>query len=442
MRCVFRIRREERWLALAATVVLVGLHALMWAYFPATFYQKGELGFWSIFYNHMHLSGFDNYSYIFVSSTKIYYEMLRHPLFAAWLLPLYGLNELLRPLTDHNCAVFLVSALTILCSVYALVFLYRVLRERVGLGRWDAHWLTVLFSSFAMVMLTMLVPDHFCISLMLLLLTLWLSTSPRRQPLWVASVLATLVGGTSLSNIAKSWLASLFARRGRFFRPASLLAIVVVPLLLFLGAGYGQQKILIEPQQAWGQRQLEKKLAKDSTLKARLAKHDAEMRARNGQPIADNKLFRLTNVSSSRGPVVVENLFGEGLQLHQRDLLKDYSVDRHAVVHYDHWWQYGVELLVVLLFLSGVVCGLRTRLMQLLLAWWACDMALHVGLGFGLIEVYIMSAHWMFIIPIAIGVLMQRLQPHYRRPLRVVVALLAVYLMAYNGSLLVGYLLQ
>lgn len=442
MRCVFRIKREERWLALAATVVLAGLHALMWAYFPATFYQKGELGFWSIFYNHMHLSGFDNYSYIFVSSTKIYYEMLRHPLFAAWLLPLYGLNELLRPLTDHNCAVFLVSALTILCSVYALVFLYRVLRERVGLGRWDAHWLTVLFSSFAMVMLTMLVPDHFCISLMLLLLTLWLATSPQRQPLWVASVLATLVGGTSLSNIAKSWLASLFARRARFFRPASLLAVVVVPLLLFLAAGYGQQKVLIEPQQAWGQRQLEKKLAKDSTLKARLAKHDAEMRARNGQPIADNKLFRLTNVSTSRGPVVVENLFGEGIQLHQRDLLKDYSVDRHAVVHYDHWWQYGVELLVILLFLAGVVCGLRTRLMQLLLAWWACDMTLHVGLGFGLIEVYIMSAHWMFIIPIAIGVLMQRLQPHYRRPLRVVVALLTVYLMAYNGSLLVGYLLQ
>ena len=203
MQNLFKIRREERWLALSSFVVLLGLHALLWAYYPASFFKGGKLGFWSVFYNHMHLSGFDNYSYIFVSCTRIYYDMLRHPLFAILLYPFYWTNQALRPLTGHNSAVFLVSALTIFAGVYSLIFLYRILRDRVGVGRADAHWITTLFFSFAMVMLTMIVPDHFCLSLLLLLLTLWLATSPRPQPLWLVSLLATLTGGTTLSNIAK-----------------------------------------------------------------------------------------------------------------------------------------------------------------------------------------------------------------------------------------------
>lgn len=441
MNNVFKVEREERWLALSAFVAVLGLHVLLWAYYPTSFFKDGKLGFWSIFYNRMHLSGFDDYSYIFVSSTRIYYDMLRHPLFAVLLYPLYWANEGLRLLVHHNCAVYLVSALTVFSAVYALLFLYRILRYRVGVGRTDATWLTVLFFSFAMIMLTMLVPDHFCLSLFLLLLTLWLATSPRRQPLWLVSLLATLTGGTTLSNIAKSWLASLFVRGKRFFRPATLFAAVFVPAALFVGAGYWQNETIIKPLDARGKAVLAKKMAKDSTLKARLEAHDKEMKSRRGKPIADNFLLQQTNLSASRGPAIVENLLGEGVQFHQRDLLKDYSVDRPALVSYDYWWQYLVEAVVALLFVGGIVCGLRTRLMQLLLCWFGCDMLLHVGLGFGLNEVYIMSAHWMFIIPIAIAMLMRRLQPCFQRALRSLVVLLAVYLLVYNGSLLVGYLL-
>ncbi len=442
MQNLFKIRREERWLALSSFVVLLGLHALLWAYYPASFFKGGKLGFWSVFYNHMHLSGFDNYSYIFVSCTRIYYDMLRHPLFAILLYPLYWVNQALRPLTGHNSAVFLVSALTIFAGVYSLIFLYRILRDRIGVGRADAHWITTLFFSFAMVMLTMIVPDHFCLSLLLLLLTLWLATSPRPQPLWLVSLLATLTGGTTLSNIAKSWLASLFVRGKRIFRPMTVLAVVIVPVLLFVGAGYWQNETIIKPVDARGKAVLAKKMQKDSTLKAKLAAHDKEMKARRGKPIADNFLLQQTNITASRGPAIVENLFGEGLQFHQKELLKDYSVDRPAIVGYDYWWQYGIEALVVLLFVGGILCGLRTRLMLLLLSWFGCDLLLHVVLGFGLNEVYIMSAHWMFIIPIAIAILLRRVQPRLQQPLRIIIILLTVYLLVYNGSLLVDYLLK
>ena len=162
-----------------------------------------------------------------------------------------------------------------------------------------------------MVMLTMIVPDHFCLSLLLLLLTLWLATSPHPQPLWLVSLLATLTGGTTLSNIAKSWLASLFVRGKRIFRPMTVLAVVIVPALLFVGAGYWQNETIIKPVDARGKAVLAKKMQKDSTLKAKLAAHDKEMKARRGKPIADNFLLQQTNITASRGPAIVENLFGE-----------------------------------------------------------------------------------------------------------------------------------
>ena len=86
--------------------------------------------------------------------------------------------------------------------------------------------------------------------------------------------------------------------------------------------------------------------------------------------------------------------------------------------------------------------GRRSRFLWIALSWMGFDMIIHVVLGFGLNEVYIMSAHWMFIIPIAIAMLLRRGQPRLQQPLRIVIMLLTVYLLVYNGSLLVDYLLK
>ena len=68
-------------------------------------------------------------------------------------------------------------------------------------------------------------------------------------------------------------------------------------------------------------------------------------------------------------------------------------------------------------------------------------MLLHVGMGFGLNEVYIMSAHWIFIIPIAIGYLLKGLSARNQSHLRLIVMVLAVFLFFYNGLLIAQYLL-
>jgi len=70
------------------------------------------------------------------------------------------------------------------------------------------------------------------------------------------------------------------------------------------------------------------------------------------------------------------------------------------------------------------------------------DVALHIGLGFGINEVYIMSAHWMFVIPIAIGYLFRYCNLRLLPWIRGIVMLLIVYLFIYNGCLIGQFLLK
>ena len=74
-------------------------------------------------------------------------------------------------------------------------------------------------------------------------------------------------------------------------------------------------------------------------------------------------------------------------------------------------------------------------------SWVLCDAFIHLVMGFGLNEVYIMAAHWAFIIPIAIGYLLKGLSARNQSHLRLIVMVLAVFLFFYNGLLIAQYLL-
>ena len=176
---------------------------------------------------------------------------------------------------------------------------------------------------------------------------------------------------------------------------------------------------------------------KFANQRKRAKKREAERRKHQ---IAEGDYFQWTDKDLSRTRSITENIFGESVQLHQDHLLKDVNRGRPVFVSYDYWAQYIVVALVILLFLAGVVAGIREPLMWMLLSWFVFDMTIHLGLGFGLTEVSIMGAHWMFIIPIATGYLLRRMSGRRRLALQTLIGLLALYLIIYNGSLLVKYM--
>ena len=183
-------------------------------------------------------------------------------------------------------------------------------------------------------------------------------------------------------------------------------------------------------------------MVRDSVARAKAAANNAKKkRVSKGAPISHKQFLDWTDITTSRQESIVENLLGESIQIHQDHLLDDVLRSRPIIVNYRYAFNYVVEGIIVLLFVLGIWAGRRSRFLWLVMSYFALDMVLHVVLGFGINEVYIMSAHWIYAIPIATAYLLKAAKPRRAAlALKGVLAVLAVFLWIWNVSLIVQYL--
>ena len=177
----------------------------------------------------------------------------------------------------------------------------------------------------------------------------------------------------------------------------------------------------------------------DSTAKSK-PKAKKKMVRKVGHPFMSGEFMGWSDATTTRIPTIVENLFGESIQLHQDHLLEDELRHRPIIVPYRHWWNYAVEGIICLLFVVGIWMGRKSKFLWLVLSYFGLDMMLHIGLGFGITEVYIMAPHWIYTMPIAIAFVWKEMMPKGRKYVAGIVGLLALYLLIYNGSLIFQYL--
>lgn len=435
------LRKEERPVAIVALIVFAALNALLIANHWQSFTRGAHVGFWSVFYNHLNMSGYDIFSLIFISCMRLHWNALRHPLFVVLLLPLFWLNHQIMPPTEFNAAVLLMGALLVAADVWGAVLMHRLLRDVVEVNRMDAAFLTAMFYGFAHVMIATMVPDHFALSLPLLLLTLLIAGRRLKEgkpmKLWQSALLFFLTAGMTLTNGVKVALAAWFVNGRKVFSWRSILSFVVPTLLL--GAVYlWQKEAIIEPQEH-NIKRIEAAVAKkDPARIAKLKEHDDFVKQQNGEALTKSvPLLEWSDMTTSRWQSAVDNLFGESLQLHRDYLLEDVQQTRPVFVEYRSAVNYIVEALVVLLLVAGAWIARREKFFLMVLSWFAFDMIMHMGFGFGLNEVYIMTAHWAFIIPIAAGYILRRKNS---MAARVLVAALTLWLWAYNAVIVIDYL--
>lgn len=439
---IFRIRRDEWLPAAVALLVMAALNLLMMGKYYDLFTRSGNVAYWQVFYGHFTVSGFDSFFYLTLSHWKVYYTLYRHPLIALFLYPLYAINRWLMGLTGINCAVHIVAVVMTVADVYTFIFMYRILRELVGVRRGDALLLSALFFSFAYIMLACVVPDHFGISMLLIAVTLYVAgrkaKDGRLMRPWQTALLFFLASGVTLTNGLLVLLAAAWCNGRRFFRPRSLLVAVAVPLLL-LAAGYMWQDLaIVRPDNRKQLARIEKRLHTDKRFAREYERQKAWMKTRTE---SDNTYLRWIDTHTSRWDTAVENLFGESVQLHRDYLLQDTNRTRPIVVRYGRAYNYVAEAVLLLLFAAGVWAGRGRRFMQLAVAWFLFNMLLHIGVGFALTEVYIMAAHWLWVVPLAIGCLLNG-RPGLQRPVRVAVAALTLWLWAWNGTLVYRYMVS
>lgn len=444
---IFKVKKEERWLAFAMLAVFVTFNAMVIASHYHVYTMKAHGGFWSVFTKNFRMSGYDCWSWITVSGGRIHFVTSRHPLYLTFLYPLYLLNDWLIQNVGYNFAVYFMAVIIVFSAFYAVLFMYRVFREVLELRRKDARLLTVLLFSFGHVLIPTMVPDHFVISLMLLSLTLYITGKKMKKgqllTAWQSLVLTFFTAGMATSNGVKTLLAGLFTNGKKVFTCKFISIGVVLPLLLLLGIQQSQYYLLEVPQQAVV-RHIESETLKKNPQKVLEHKkqRDEWQRTHLGQPVGDGVITKLMDVSTPRVPTIVENFFGESIQLHQRSLLKDVSWERPIFVEYNWSVNYIIEAFIVLLFIVGIVFSYKQRFFKMLLAWFACDLTLHLILGFAVTEVYIMTSGWAFIIPISYGYLLKRLSMKWLKLMRVALIMLTIYLWIYNAGQTVYYLMS
>ena len=444
---IFKIQKEERWLALIIFALLAILNGLVIAKYNAPFTQITN-DYYKNFIRHFCVSGFDPLTYWVLSDWSAAYNVYRHPLLAFYMYMPYLINMGLMKLTGYNCALYIAVIIQMFCAFYSMVFLYRIFREVIELGKWASHALTLLFFSFGYVMVSAIVPDHFVISMLLLILALYVSGRRMKNhhdfKIWQSVLYFLLTAGTSLNNGLKIFFSALFVNGKRFFRPKHLLLAVILPAGLLWGFCHWEYRTYVWPNEMARKEAKAKKEAakKDSIQKAKqLAKEKTKKKRgpKQGTPLTKVGFMSWTDISTSRTESVVENLMGESIQLHSDYLLGDELRHRPMIVKYRYWWNYAVEGIISLLFLSGIWYGRKSKYLWLVLSYFALDMVLHIGLGFGINEVYIMTAHWIYALPIAMGFLVKNAPIRFRKYLVGIVAAIALYLIIYNGSLIVGY---
>ena len=444
---IFKVKKEERWLAFAMLAVFVTFNAMVIASHYHVYTMEAHGGFWSVFTKNFRMSGYDCWSWITVSGGRIHFVTSRHPLYLTFLYPLYLLNDWLIQNVGYNFAVYFMAVIIVFSAFYAVLFMYRVFREVLELRRKDARLLTLLLFSFGHVLIPTMVPDHFVISLMLLSLTLYITGKKMKKgqllTAWQSLVLTFFTAGMATSNGVKTLLAGLFTNGKKVFTCKFISIGVVLPLLLLLGIQQSQYYLLEVPQQAVV-RHIESETLKKNPQKVLEHKkqRDEWQRAHLGQPVGDGVITKLMDVSTPRVPTIVENFFGESIQLHQRSLLKDVSWERPIFVEYNWSANYIIEAFIVLLFIVGIVFSYKQRFFKMLLAWFACDLTLHLILGFAVTEVYIMTSGWAFIIPISYGYLLKRLSMKWLKLMRVALIMLTIYLWIYNAGQTFYYLMS
>ena len=330
---IFKVKKEERWLAFTMLAVFITFNAMVIASHYHVYTMEAHGGFWSVFTKNFRMSGYDCWSWITVSGGRIHFVTSRHPLYLTFLYPLYLLNDWLIQNVGYNFAVYFMAVIIVFSAFYAVLFMYRVFREVLELRRKDARLLTLLLFSFGHVLIPTMVPDHFVISLMLLSLTLYITGKKMKKgqllTAWQSLVLTFFTAGMATSNGVKTLLAGLFTNGKKVFTCKFISIGVVLPLLLLLGIQQSQYYLLEVPQQAVV-RHIESETLKKNPQKVLEHKkqRDEWQRTHLGQPVGDGVITKLMDVSTPRVPTIVENFFGESIQLHQRSLLKDVSWER------------------------------------------------------------------------------------------------------------------
>lgn len=444
---LFRVQKDERGVFLTALLAFTILVSMMVAYTTGW-------GNESVLERGVALSGFDHMIYSTVRSWHIGYSIMRHPLLSLMLWPLYLLDLLLTSIIGVECNAYIIGTLWVLLDSYAALFLFRTLKNNMLMSKVESVVLTLFFFSIAFVTLAAIVPDHMAISLFLLTLTLYVCSDRMMKGRVLRArhslIYFFLCSGVTTTNGIKIMLADFIVLYKNRMLKGNIIrhfAYYLIPIALLAGAYIAQDYLFVKPAIERSQELNRKKIAKSVLYEKAIKKRESDVAKFRAKQVMKGKLFEFTDGTVDRWNTIKDNVFGEGLQLHREHLLDDpHGKEPHRrpeFVSYDSILNDMMEGLLVVLLLAGIVCGIRRAVLWIPLSWFALDMTIHCVFNFAINDVFIMTAHWALVFPVALACLLKATgrKRWLHHSILCIIALCAFSLYAHNVPLIVGFLL-
>lgn len=315
-------------------------------------------------------AGHLTYKPMMISTDNILNWNIRHPLYRMFFLPVIFINEgLLHVGINITWPLFLATT-TLFMSCSGL-FIFKTLRT-LGLSIAKASLLTLLYCSFAHTLMLSIQVDSFVLS-MFFFSAMTLIFVRRYHNKLTDNLLFLGIAGTTSTNFIKFAIYQLLEEHSikksfiRFIQSIGIFCVLFV---------------LIFPD-----------------LVIRLIE-----RPRGFLYAVMGDSFNFQGTDTNKWKLFIDNFLSDPLLFHHTTGI----IHSHDTIHlpsYPSVWFYIPIAIIFLLVLISVIVNWHKPVIHLFCCCFGFDLFMHFGIGYGIEEGQLFCGHWLFFIPIVIGLL-------------------------------------
>lgn len=321
---------------------------------------------------------------------------IRHPLYTLFYFPVILLNELLLYF-DIDVTRPLFMFVSVFIMGYSCLLLYKILRF-INLSMTTSLVLLGLFCSFAHVILLGFQVDSFVLSMFFLLLMTLLFVKQENCML-TDNILFLGLTGTTSTNMIKFGIYQLMEekRLGETMKRF----LLSVPLFIMVS------------------------LVTLPDLYYRLSLKRGLTYAFIGDTL------KYTGSTLDKSQLFIENFISEPILFHNTTGIV-FSQETIHLLSYPSIWCYIPVFVIFSLVLMSVIVCFKEKIIKLFCIYWGIDLLIHFGVGYGIEEAQLFCGHWIYFLPILIGLLVVHSKTMLRNMIIGIVAIIAGSLMVYN----------
>lgn len=371
-----------------------------------------------------HLSGYDAFLPGIIRDPIVYSTAtIRHPLLSLFMLPFHLLYLVFK--TDY-IILLVVAGFT----AGANFFLYLIFRKIVGVNKWESLILSLLFISFAYILLMGIVPESYPFTLFLLVFSLYFigTKMNRGAKLKTYLLLFFLTAGVTITNGLKILAGILFesisVRRKIIWISGILISFFVLVTPIYIVTKYLSSKEKTEMYQKQQEVNNQRKEEKQNSVKI----------------IKIPAFMDFIDFETPYVPALIHNFIGESIIFHNAHLEQDVSSGRKPIESYSNPFYIVVSCCLFFLFIVSFLLNRKNKFVQYMACFWSVDVFIHVICRYALNEAYIFAPHWVMLIPIMLGYLLLKTSSKIRMVLTFCYALVAIFLLYINIDCLFMFL--